>query len=266
MSDLYVKAERHLTSIGRGASILHPLDNYWCKLLSIGCFTRDHKVMAYEMHHTTPHGGNTTTMIPADVAGRVTTTIWAREHYWNMQGVKIPYNVRSYMQHAQSLRYDPDIEEMFVAPNWWILPVYDPRPPVYGLSEATIVLEESNNIVMQRELGGCVEGVLESFCVDGAIRLVVNDEHRDVFIKAMELSASLLDYHVLCEMHHSEMEYERSHEVWAEYGTWKDRLHYIRERRGEFELEHKTLGEVLQMVRGEWFGGYASELLSRVMS
>lgn len=76
-----------------------------------------------------------------------------------------------------------------------------------------------------------------------------------------EILAGLEDYPIVDEDHLSEVEWEEASEVWQNCYSDSERLDYIRNNRSEFEF--RDWGDVRQCVRGEYFGGYPSELLCR---
>lgn len=78
--------------------------------------------------------------------------------------------------------------------------------------------------------------------------------------EAQKIADKLEDYPILEEDHFSEMETKEADEVWKNcYGT-KERLEYIREHRDQFEFHN--FSELRAIVKGEYFNGYASELIS----
>jgi hypothetical protein len=77
---------------------------------------------------------------------------------------------------------------------------------------------------------------------------------------AEECEASLADYPVLDDMDFSEEETAEANETWEKCFRVKDRLNYIRKHRSQFEFN--SFSDMLGCVRGKYFAGYASELLS----
>lgn len=77
--------------------------------------------------------------------------------------------------------------------------------------------------------------------------------------QADEIVAALSDYPVVNDDHFSETEAEEANETWRECYGPQDRITYIREHREQFEFH--SLADMLGCVRGEYFAGYASELL-----
>jgi hypothetical protein len=77
---------------------------------------------------------------------------------------------------------------------------------------------------------------------------------------AERLFSRLQDYPVLDEEDWSDRECEEACEVWRNCYSERDRLRYIRENRNQFEFH--SFADLRAVVRGEYFNGYASELIS----
>ena len=82
-------------------------------------------------------------------------------------------------------------------------------------------------------------------------------EHLD---KANELAGELADYPILNESHLSELEIEEANETWQNCYDNQERVEYIREHRSQFEFH--DFEDMLSCVRGNYFSGYASEMLN----
>jgi hypothetical protein len=78
-------------------------------------------------------------------------------------------------------------------------------------------------------------------------------------VKAEEIESALSDYPVLCEDHFSGLEQSEANRVWHECYDASERIEYIRENSYKFEFH--DFADLLSCCRGEYFGGYASELL-----
>ena len=80
------------------------------------------------------------------------------------------------------------------------------------------------------------------------------------FDAATEIEAALSDYPVLDESDFSERETEAANETWS--GCFGDagRIAYIRENPGQFDFH--DWADLRAVVRGDYFTGYASELLA----
>ena len=76
---------------------------------------------------------------------------------------------------------------------------------------------------------------------------------------AEEIREALENYPVIDEEHYSDLETAEADEVWKTCFNWRERLEYVRENPDQFEPY--SLADLLGCVRGEYFGGYAGELL-----
>jgi hypothetical protein len=71
---------------------------------------------------------------------------------------------------------------------------------------------------------------------------------------------ALEDYPVLDEADFSEKEQSEADSVWRDCYRIKERIDYIRKFRSQFDF--RDLSDLIACVRGEYFAGYASELLN----
>lgn len=90
--------------------------------------------------------------------------------------------------------------------------------------------------------------------------LVINPANTELVAKAEKLLEKIDDYPVLDDSDYSELETEEADKVWKNCYRLKDRIAYIREHRREFEF--RGMADMLACVRGNYFAGYASELLN----
>lgn len=77
---------------------------------------------------------------------------------------------------------------------------------------------------------------------------------------AEEIEAALQDYPIVSEEDFSREETEEANEVWRNCYRESERVKYIREHRSQFEFH--GFADLLACVRGNYFAGYASELLN----
>lgn len=77
---------------------------------------------------------------------------------------------------------------------------------------------------------------------------------------ANEIMKELEGYPVVNEDDWSELENEEAGRVWSEHYDWRERLEYVRDSPDEFYFH--DFGDMMSVIRGEHFNGYASELLS----
>ena len=71
-----------------------------------------------------------------------------------------------------------------------------------------------------------------------------------------EIESALEAYPVLNDEHFSEKEQDEANQIWQSCYDEKERIEYIRENRSQFEFW--GFSDLLQCVRGDFFGGYAS--------
>lgn len=76
---------------------------------------------------------------------------------------------------------------------------------------------------------------------------------------ANEMAGALSDYPVLCDERFSEYEETEAQEVWERCYSPQERIKYIRQHRSQFEF--RSFSDLLGSVRGQYFGGYASDLI-----
>lgn len=82
-------------------------------------------------------------------------------------------------------------------------------------------------------------------------------------IPALKLADSiqdkLNDYPILDEEKHTELEEKEANRIWKECYRTKDRIKYIRENDSQFDFSDYS--DLISVVRGKYFIGYASELI-----
>lgn len=76
---------------------------------------------------------------------------------------------------------------------------------------------------------------------------------------AEEIMCALADYPVLNDNDLCELEMEDADIIWRDCYDVKDRINYIRENKSQFEFN--SFSEVRAVVNGDYFIGYASELI-----
>lgn len=155
--------------------------------------------------------------------------------------------------------------------NRWTLPQHymgeiwpDYYSSGFGQSRDSDALERSNFTVALRKLGGESETVFivrESHWAVGWVEWIAIHESDT---KALQIADNLRErydnYPALDESHWSELEQEEANETWANCFNPQERIEYIREHRSQFEFH--DLADMLGCVRGQYFCGYASELLN----
>ena len=93
----------------------------------------------------------------------------------------------------------------------------------------------------------------------GWFELILVDPNSPQAQIAQDIENALSDYPVLNEEHFSELEELEALQVWQNCYSPKDRIRYIRENRRQFEFN--SYQDLRAVIRGEYFNGYASELL-----
>lgn len=78
---------------------------------------------------------------------------------------------------------------------------------------------------------------------------------------ADKINKKLESYPCLDDDKLSELEMNEANKVWKDCYNVEERLEYIRENRSQFEF--RDYSELISNVRGEYFSGYASELIYR---
>jgi hypothetical protein len=138
-----------------------------------------------------------------------------------------------------------------------------------GQSRDSDCLEQSNFAVMVQELGGeseVVTIVRESHWAVGWVEwIAIEADGTAESDRALQIAdrqvERLEDYPILDENDFSERETEAANQIWKECYSWKERIRYVREYRNQFEF-HDYKG-LLGCIRGDYFAGYASELICR---
>lgn len=106
-----------------------------------------------------------------------------------------------------------------------------------------------------------VQVVREGHFLCGWVEWIAIHQDAAEHLKAAdEMQARLENYPVLNEEHWSEVERQEADEVWANCYDPSERVRYIREHASQFEFQ--GFADLIQCVRGKFFGGYASELLA----
>jgi len=125
-------------------------------------------------------------------------------------------------------------------------------------------LARSNFACMLKALGGeseTVKVVHEGHWAVGWVEwIAIHESDSQALETADEIAAALEDYPVINEDHWSELEMQEANEVWKDCYTAQERIDYIREHRDQFDFY--DFRDMLAVVRGEYFNGYASELLN----
>lgn len=134
----------------------------------------------------------------------------------------------------------------------------------FGHHRDSDCLSESNFYSCLKALGGESSTVIVVRECNWAVGWVEWIAIHEGDAKALEIADSLVkecqDYPVIDEADWSEREEEAATHLWSKCFDAKDRLEYIRANRDQFEF--RSFGDIRAQIKGEYFGGYASELLS----
>jgi hypothetical protein len=138
---------------------------------------------------------------------------------------------------------------------------------VYTSNRDSGALERSNARVIAAALApfedavSCSHGHWAVGHVDG-YEICVYDARGNIteaFRAYAELALAIEEYPILDESDFSEEEETEANETWKHCYKPSTRLDYIREHREQFEF--RSFADMLGSVRGNYFGGYASELI-----
>lgn len=88
---------------------------------------------------------------------------------------------------------------------------------------------------------------------------VRKDSPEKLLDHCVEILSALDSYPVFNEDKLSEAEYEEANEVWKNCYDSKERIEYVRKYRDQFTFHN--FSDLMSCIRGEYFAGYASELI-----
>lgn len=133
-----------------------------------------------------------------------------------------------------------------------------------GQSRDSDALERSNFACMLSALGGETETVIvvreDHWAVGWVEWIAIHNTDTAALKIADDINRRLEDYPVIDEAHYSEQEHDEAQEVWRDCYSPQERIDYIRQHRSQFEFD--SLADILACARGQYFCGYASELIS----
>ncbi len=133
-----------------------------------------------------------------------------------------------------------------------------------GRSRDSDALERSNFTCMLEALGGESETVMvihEGHWAVGWVEwIAIHESDAKALEIADEIAGNLKDYPVVNEDHWAGLETEEADEVWRDCYRAAERIAYIRKNPDQFEF--RDFKDLIECVRGRYFAGYASELLS----
>ena len=132
----------------------------------------------------------------------------------------------------------------------------------FGRSRDSDDLEESNFEVARKALESFegVQVVRESHWAVGWVEwIAIPADSPEALQIADDLCERRDQYPVLDEADFSDRETERANDTWRGSFSDKERLDYIREYYDQFDF--RSWADLRSCIRGEYFGGYASELI-----
>lgn len=147
-----------------------------------------------------------------------------------------------------------------------------------GQSRDSDALERANFDAMLKALGGeqtskdredpndpgaalsLVRIVRETHWAVGWVEwIAIHESATDAIAIASQIKTKLEDYPVIDEELFSQYETDAANETWKNCFRVKERIEYIRKHANQFEF--RNFRDLLGCVRGDYFAGYASELL-----
>lgn len=124
-------------------------------------------------------------------------------------------------------------------------------------------LQESNFVTALRALGGESETVLvvrERHWLVGWVEwIAIHESDTKAISIAEELCQRRRDYPALDEDDWSAREYEAAQQIWQDCYNDADRIAFMRDH--QIDHQFASFGELRSHVRGEFFAGYATDLL-----
>jgi len=90
--------------------------------------------------------------------------------------------------------------------------------------------------------------------------IAIHESDKAAIAESERIESALESYPVLDEEDFSDREMNEANEVWRDCYNPLERIAYIRGHRGQFEFH--DFADLLNCVRGNYFAGYASELIS----
>ena len=162
------------------------------------------------------------------------------------------------------MSYEPKHLKLWTMPDSYFGAVWPGHYVFFGQHRDSDVLTRSNFISALKAIGGESETVTvirESHWAVGWVEWIgIHQDDELALRKADEVMARYDGYPVVDEDHYSETEQEEAQEIWTNCYSDQNRLEYIRKHRDQFEFH--SIKDIIANVRGRYFSGYASELLS----
>ena len=159
--------------------------------------------------------------------------------------------------------FEPKNLKLWTLPGNYFGAEWPDRYVFMGRHRDSDTLTISNFECGLKALGGeslTVLRIVESHWAVGWVEWIGIHKNDEAALKvADEIIKNLESYPVVDESDWSEREQEEADKVWKNCYSPSDRLSYVRQHRDQFEF--RSWREIRNVVRGEYFNGYASELL-----
>ena len=134
----------------------------------------------------------------------------------------------------------------------------------FGQSRDSDCLEQSNFATALAALGGESDTVIVvregHWAIEWIEWIAIHQDNAAAIAIAETLNAERDDYPALDEQDWSEREHDEANYIWKDCFDQSERVKYIRENRDQFTFHDWPT--MRKCVRGDYFYGYASELLS----
>ena len=161
------------------------------------------------------------------------------------------------------MNYQPENLSLWERPDHYAGPDWPDYYVFLGQHRDSDTLERSNFTSALAAIGGETETVKvireRHWAVGWVEWIAIHKTDSQALEEADEISGALHDYPVVDDEHFSELEYDEAQHVWQTCYDRQERLQYIRACRSQFEFH--SMQDLWACVRGEFFNGYASELL-----
>jgi len=127
--------------------------------------------------------------------------------------------------------------------------------------KAIQAVASKESVLGDEDESATVVKVCENHWACGWIEWIAIHESDEAALKvADEIAGTLTDYPVVDESLFSQYETDEANDVWKSCYRVKDRVKYIRAHPSQFEF--RDYSDLIGCVRGNYFAGYASELLN----
>lgn len=163
------------------------------------------------------------------------------------------------------MTYTPKFLKLWTLPSCYIGSTWDGFYSAgFGRSRDSGALERSNFEVAWKALQAVSENVQivsENHWAVGWVEWIAIPADDYAALKAAdEMVAAVDNYPALDDIDYFKREQTEADETWANCYNVKERVRYIREHSSQFDF--RDLADMLRCVRGNYFAGYASELIS----